>query len=489
MTPQALLSRWRARRDVTPVPLFAPQPRSLWIELTSKCPFDCVFCSRKLLRGAGVHMDMRLYRRMLAELEAPEMIRLNYSGESTHHPQVMEAIRLAVATGAQTELVTALGSLPERLVEPLATSGLSRLTVSLHTLDSEAYRTIYGYSEVDDVRRKIDMLLAARDRSGAVVPALDLAVVAMRRNLGQLQPLADYAAQIGATGLAIHPVIRRDAIADRFEDELDGERLRPEFLADLAHQVAELRRLHPRLSVSVSTPELEGAAQCLGETPSACPGPLPPGARIHSCEQNPWDTVHVLADGSVVSCEVRDRLPLGRVSADPAGPGLVDVWAGGVYAEFRRQFRAGSVQECRSCPYKTVFLPGPPAAAIEATAGAHAQLLHGWHPADGSGVLWAKRTAALMLARPPGVTHLRLGGVVPATVGRVDVEIDGKRVGALLAEGDQASWVEGMFSLPAGHAAMVGVTLFAARAVVPARAGMGPDLRELGFGLQRAGLV
>jgi hypothetical protein len=36
---------------------------------------------------------------------------------------------------------------------------------------------------------------------------------------------------------------------------------------------------------------------------------------------------------------------------------------------------------------------------------------------------------------------------------------------------------------------MVGVTLFAARALVPARAGLGPDLRELGFGLQRAGLV
>ena len=27
-----------------------PLPRVLWIELTSRCPFDCVFCSRKALR-------------------------------------------------------------------------------------------------------------------------------------------------------------------------------------------------------------------------------------------------------------------------------------------------------------------------------------------------------------------------------------------------------------------------------------------------------
>jgi len=31
----------------------ARTPRTLWVELTSKCPFDCIFCSRQLRRGAG----------------------------------------------------------------------------------------------------------------------------------------------------------------------------------------------------------------------------------------------------------------------------------------------------------------------------------------------------------------------------------------------------------------------------------------------------
>ena len=33
--------------------LAARTPRTLWVELTSKCPFDCIFCSRKMRRGAG----------------------------------------------------------------------------------------------------------------------------------------------------------------------------------------------------------------------------------------------------------------------------------------------------------------------------------------------------------------------------------------------------------------------------------------------------
>ena len=66
----------------------------LWVELTSKCPFDCIFCSRKLDRGAGEHMDFEMFRRLVAELESPQVIRLNYSGESAHHPRLADAIRL-----------------------------------------------------------------------------------------------------------------------------------------------------------------------------------------------------------------------------------------------------------------------------------------------------------------------------------------------------------------------------------------------------------
>ncbi len=461
----------RTERAPQPQAHFAPCPRVLWIELTSKCP-----------------MDMALYRRIVGELEAPEIIRLNYSGESTHHPHVIEAISRAARTGATTELVTALGSLPDRLVQPLATSGLDRLTISLHTLDPRQFEAIYRHGSIDAVRRKLAALVAARERAGLARPLLDLAVVAMRRNLGQLLPLASCAREIGATGMAIHPVIRRDPTPDAFVEELDGDRLRPEFLADLAEAIAAVRRLHPDLPLSVSTPEVD-ATGCLGERPSPFPGPLPDGARIHSCEQNPWDTAHILADGSVVTCEVRDRVTLGRIVADPSGPGLSDVWHGPAYAEFRRRYRAGSVAECRGCAYKTAFAPAPPAAAIDASAGMHAQLLHGWHPPDGSPLLWAKRTAALELARPPGARWLHVEGRIPARVRGVRVRVDDVPAGELRSSGAGGGWVTADLPLPAGNErTMVDVVLQADRPLVPFKAGLGPDVRELGFGLGQIGL-
>lgn len=481
---------WFIGRRVAPTPSlrFAALPRVLWIELTSKCPFDCVFCSRRLRRGAGTHMDMALYARVLGELVAPEVIRLNYSGESTHHPEIVDAIRLAAATGATTELVTALGSLPDRMIEPLALSGLDRLTVSLHTLDARQFDDLYRHASLAAVLRKLGDIAAARDRAGATRPRIDLAVVAMQRNVRQLMPLARFAHQTGMAGISIHPVIRRDPTPDPFVEELDDDRLRPEFLRDLAASIEEVRRALPDLPVAVSTPEGEGTA-CIGDRPVAYPGPLPEGARIHSCHQNPWDTVHILADGTVVTCEVRDRIAVGRIAVDASAPGLAALWNGPAYETFRAQYRQGAVPECVACPYKTAFLPGAASNEIDAAAGANAQLLHGWHGVDGSGLLWSKRAAAMELARPHGARWLSIEGWMPQRVDCVDVVVDGQFIGRLRSAPDVGAMVKRRLRLPRSDRSQLTVLLHTERPLVPCRAGLGPDIRELGFGLKRAAVL
>src|SRR2546427_5286797 len=109
---------------------FAPTPRTLWVELTSKCPADCVFCSRKLRRGAGEHLPLSLFESLVDGMADARRLVLNYSGESTVYPDLIRAVRRARATGAYVELVSVLVTAPESLLAPLAESGLNRLTVS-----------------------------------------------------------------------------------------------------------------------------------------------------------------------------------------------------------------------------------------------------------------------------------------------------------------------------------------------------------------------
>ena len=49
-------------------------PRILWVELTSTCPNDCIFCTRRERVGVGRHMDWAIYEKLIAELDGPDAI-------------------------------------------------------------------------------------------------------------------------------------------------------------------------------------------------------------------------------------------------------------------------------------------------------------------------------------------------------------------------------------------------------------------------------
>lgn len=334
--------------------LASPLPGILWIELTSKCPFDCVFCSRQLRRGAGEHMDFRLFQALIGQLDRPEIIRLNYSGESTHYPHLEEAVRLAKSTGAITELVSAFASISQGTLLGLVDSGLDRLSLSVHTMDGTQYQEIYRYGSLELLKSRVQELLRLKQQRGTQLPKLDFAFVAMERNLSQLLPVASYARETGVTQIFVHPVIRRDPVPEPFSDELSDNRLREQFRQDLTETVASAQQQHPEITCTFCNPQVSRETR-LSSVPQPFPGSLPQGARISTCEQSPWDSVHILANGDLMVCEVLDKIPLGNLREQT----LREIWNGPAYREFRRRYVQGAVPECRECPWKVAYLPSP----------------------------------------------------------------------------------------------------------------------------------
>ncbi|MBL8898087.1 MAG: SPASM domain-containing protein [Planctomycetes bacterium] len=459
----------------------APLPRTLWIELTSRCPFDCVFCSRAAMRGDGEHMDLRLFSKLIGALEAPEVLRLNYSGESTHHPQFFDALRIAAATHATTELVSAFATFPLARMEDLVSSGLDRLTISLHTLDPAQWRAIYARASVEAFCERMEALLEAKRKLGSAKPRIDLAFVAMQRNLDQLERIAAFAVARGIEELAVHPLIRRDEIREAFADEVEEGRLRETFRAQLNEIVARTRRDFPTLTLSLSTPEL-GAAPELGETAQASAAPLPQGAHIVSCDQSPWETAHVLANGDVVPCEVQDRRVLGRLAQQP----LREIWHGEAYRRFRSACASGADPICNACVYKHVVMPRETRSRVAATEGAGSEMVRGWFPFDGGGAIWAQPEAALVLRRAARRSDLRLRALLPAGAdGRnaLSITCNGREIAHVENRGAELLSIDAVFRLPEGPLGDVGFLLRTARAFRPPG---GRDARRLGFALLEA---
>lgn len=454
-------------------------PRVLWIELTSRCPFDCIFCTRASLRGAGEHLDLELYKRLIGELDRPQILRLNYAGESGHYPHLVEAVALAAATGAQVELVSALASLkPERL-EAALDAGLSRLTVSLHTLDSDRYDAIYRFSRLSAMHERLQQVLDWRARNeGPFV--VDLAFVAMERNLDELPAIAELAAELGIGVLAVHPLIGRDPLplGSAVEHGEDGK-LTAAFSTRLHHMLAQARERAPELAIQLSSYELNPAA-ALATHPQPWPWALPAGARIDGCDQSPFETTHILADGRIVVCEVTEQLSMGNLHQSS----LHEIWHSAAYQAFRQRHVAGSEPACRGCVYKRALLDQPAQARIDAQRATAAQLLRGWYADDGSGVRWSGAQAALWLPRSRLQRHVQLRGQLarPAAAdAEFTIRIAGQR--AHRQRYARSSAIDLRLAVPPQSGSELLIELNCSAASSPNALGEGSDVRELGFAL------
>jgi MoaA/NifB/PqqE/SkfB family radical SAM enzyme len=383
-------------------------PKVLWIELTSKCPFDCVFCTRKVRFGAGRNLDFEIFRRVVAELEEPDFIGLNYSGESIYYPRLLEAIALAKSTGAFTELVSAFSTIPKPLLQGIVESGLDRLAVSLHTMDAGQYKSLYRFGSLDLLKQRIADFLEMRERAGGSRPRLDFCFVAMSENLHQLPQVVEYARSLGVPEVSIHPVIGRHPVPHDFSRELIADKLREEFKDSLRSMIAETKAAYPGFAINVLNPDLDVNPKVTG-IPGYFAPPLPPGARIYSCDQSPFESVHILANGTVVVCEVHDETAMGNLEKQS----LREIGQSDVYRAFRRKYVEGGNLRCRSCVWKFAYRPGTWTAGIDAAAGMSPQLLRGWHPYDGSGSIWSRKNSLLALAAMPGHRRVVISGTLP----------------------------------------------------------------------------
>jgi len=450
----------------------ASVPTTLWIELTSMCPFACVFCSRHTRRGNGEHMDFGLLEELIGALEHPECIRLNYSGETMHYPRLADAIRLAKQTGACVELVTALASADEEMLRAVAHSGLDRLGISLHTASAGEWTGIYGRGSLERLLSRLDRLLALREECGTGRPALEIAFVAMEANLRDLPAVVSLARRKGITLVTVLPVIRRGLASSAFAAERDDRGiLRGEFTAALREVVAKARAAFPSVEIRAG-PEIE----CAG---ASAPGSVKPGTRIRTCDQDPWTTVHVLVNGDVVPCEVQDTLVMGNLRDQS----LRSIWQGVAYLDFRRAFVSGLNPACLSCEWKVAGPIAAPMRELSATDWENAQFLRGWHPRDGAGTLWSKREGVLLLPRGSGLV---LRGALPPSGNErpngLEVSCDGIPAGRVVNPTDSLLRFSTCTEVNEGSGPMI-VSFRVDDAFRPAPAGVSGDARELGFAL------
>lgn len=140
-----------------------PAPRSVKIEITATCNYECSFCVKSLRNDSG-HMDRALYSRLIREMRdaGVEELGVFYIGESFTCKWLPDAIREAKEVGFPYVFLTTNGSAatPQRVRECMD-AGLDSLKFSLN-FDSAAQLAEVAKVSPTFWRKAIEHLKAAR---------------------------------------------------------------------------------------------------------------------------------------------------------------------------------------------------------------------------------------------------------------------------------------------------------------------------------------
>ncbi len=176
--------------------------RDLRISVTDRCNFRCVYCMPKEVFGRGYRFMDRKELLTFEELErlarafvsaGVEKIRIT-GGEPLLRRDLERLIEKLAAIDTLDLTLTTNGALLPQKAKALAEAGLTRITVSLDSLDDTVFRAM---NDVDfPVARVLDGIDAA---AGAGLPVKVNAVVKRGQNDGELVDLARHFRGAGHT--------------------------------------------------------------------------------------------------------------------------------------------------------------------------------------------------------------------------------------------------------------------------------------------------
>ncbi|PID86802.1 MAG: GTP 3',8-cyclase MoaA [Chloroflexi bacterium] len=137
----------------------------LRISLTDKCNLRCIYCMPE-------NMTFRSHKDLLQDDEILRLVRIFAGigfhkfrltgGEPTVRSNIVNIVKeIANTPGVRTVAMTTNGLMLDELAKPLAAAGLTRVNISIDTLNPEKFNRLTRWGKVEDVWRGLDAAEAA----------------------------------------------------------------------------------------------------------------------------------------------------------------------------------------------------------------------------------------------------------------------------------------------------------------------------------------
>ncbi len=314
----------------------------IFLELTNRCNFRCLFCPDARMRRPRGQMDPALARRLLDEIAEKKLARwvnLSLMGEPLLHPQLIEIAAHGAGLGIPIHLITNVSLLNAENVRRLLDLPIAHLALSLQTPSAESFRLKNApeRTTLEQSLQAVDLAVRTKLESGSPTDiSIHLLTTRLERPNGY--------ALLERTG-------ERLRIARRFRERARSWTRDASLLLPTPPPV--LDRLRFWIGLDGYVPLLPGVSVCFKRATLWANTLLVEGAEVEAREQGTCqlalDTLGIFWDGSLTLCclDFDGALTFGNAWDRPLG----ELLRSGSYQDLRKPFARGRLAHpfCQRC--------------------------------------------------------------------------------------------------------------------------------------------
>ena len=326
------------------------------VEPTNMCNLHCRTCVHNVWDEPPGVMSAGTFSRVMdgvKDVTPGPTVFFGGFGEPFAHPDILAMIAAAKASEGEVELITNGTALDEVVSRELIRIGLDRLWVSIDGASPESYADVRLRDALPQVTENLARFKELRVRTGAVLPRLGIAFVAMKGNIADLPEVIRLGTRLGADRISVSnvlphtPEMREQVLYAR---SIDAEEVEP---SAWAPEVSL-----PRMDVDELTVE-RLARMAAGRNGRSLPGRAGNGG-ANTCPFVEKGSVSVRWDGAISPClpllhthrsylDFRPRTSHAFSVANVNERSLAEAWSDPAYVELRERLLAFDFAPCTVC--------------------------------------------------------------------------------------------------------------------------------------------
>ncbi len=350
----SLLGRVLPVRDM----LSASSTRHAFLEFTTRCNLNCVYCASNLPHYLRTDMDLTHFSQLADTLRRRKVARaaVHGHGETTIVDGWYRYCRILLDRGMDLSIITNMAK-PLNDDEVGVLARFERIEVSCDTANPELFRRLRRGATLPTLSANCRKVAAAAATERIVRPELGISAVVSDRTVFELPDLVSFGLELGVRRFAFSDLVEYPHVknADRVRpvSSLGAEEVRR--IPSVIQQVLKMAgkrgavcEFQPSL-LDIRERERGVVREERSETVSAqAPNPAsrrPSPGQTRDC-LDPWDVVFFAADGSIRPC-CGTIDPVGNTAEDSA---CDSVWNDEPFRAYRRGLLTGDLKPaCRNC--------------------------------------------------------------------------------------------------------------------------------------------